>query len=166
MPKVVLPEEMVFHESHRWLPDTCCKFMGHEPSTVRAGYDGSERREGRTSTLPSTRWSTPWPRTSPRRMNRTGTKSLCRPRKVQNLTRESAGIRCLDHGQVGADPDADVASHGIHLVMGTPRGQEGIRDFAAAVDHGADVWGMARFRGLARDYERLRATLEALHYIG
>jgi transposase len=88
--------------------------------------------------------------------------------KVQEVTGESVEIAFVDQGYTGddADADADAAGYGIHLVVvSLPEAKEGFvllpRRWVVERSYG---W-MARFRRLARDYERLSETLEGLHYI-
>src|SRR4051794_404236 len=62
--------------------------------------------------------------------------------------------------------DADAASYGIHLVVvGLPEVKKGFVLLPRrCVVERSNAW-MARFRRLARDYERLDETLEGLHYV-
>jgi len=75
-------------------------------------------------------------------------------------------VAFVDQGYTGAEPTVEAAGHGIHLeVVKLPEAKRGFvlvprrwvieRNFAWA----------ARFRRLARDYERLQTTLEGLHYV-
>jgi transposase len=71
-----------------------------------------------------------------------------------------------DQGYTGDDADADAASYGIHLeVVSLSQAKRGFvllpRRWVVERSYG---W-MARFRRLARDYERLSKTLEGLHYV-
>jgi transposase len=85
---------------------------------------------------------------------------------VQEATGESVEIAYVDQGYTGDDPDADAASYGIQLmVVSLPEAKNGFvllpRRWVVERSYG---W-MARFRRLARDYERLSETLEGLHYV-
>ena len=85
---------------------------------------------------------------------------------VQEATGESVEIAYVDQGYTGDDPDADAASFGIQLmVVSLPEAKKGFvllpRRWVVERSYG---W-MARFRRLARDYERLSETLEGLHYV-
>src|SRR5207253_770078 len=85
---------------------------------------------------------------------------------VQEATGESVEIAYVDQGYTGDEPDADAASSGIHLVVvSLPEAKKGFvllpRLWVVERSYG----GMARFRRLARDYERLSETLEGLHYV-
>jgi transposase len=85
---------------------------------------------------------------------------------VQRVTGESVEVAFVDQGYTGDEADADAASHGIHLVVvSLPEAKRGFvllpRRWAVERSFG---W-MARFRRLARDYERLDQTLEWIHYV-
>lgn len=87
--------------------------------------------------------------------------------RVQAVTGESVEIAFVDQGYTGDDADADAASYGIHLVVvSVPEAKE--KKFVLLprrwVVERSFGW-MARFRRLARDYERLSETLEGLHYV-
>ena len=75
---------------------------------------------------------------------------------VQEVTGESVELAYVDQGYTGDDPDGDAASYGIHLeVVKLPEAKKGFvllpRRWVVERSFG---W-MARFRRLARDYERL-----------
>jgi transposase len=85
---------------------------------------------------------------------------------VQAVTGEHVELAYVDQGYTGEEPAAAAAQHGIQLVVvKLPEAKRGFvllprrwvveRDFAWA----------ARFRRLARDYERLATTLAALHFL-
>jgi transposase len=85
---------------------------------------------------------------------------------VQQVTNESVELAYVDQGYTGDDPDGDAASYGIHLeVVKPPEAKKGFvllpRRWVVERSFG---W-MARFRRLARDYERLSETLKGLHYV-
>jgi transposase len=85
--------------------------------------------------------------------------------RVQEATGESVEIAYVDQGYTGDDPDADVASYGIHLVVSLPEAKKGFVLLPRRwVVERSNAW-MASFRRLARDYERLSETLEGLHYV-
>ena len=86
--------------------------------------------------------------------------------QVQAVTGESVTLADVDQGYTGEQPAADAAAHGIQLeVVKLPEAKRGFvllpkrwiveRDFA---------WS-ARFRRLARDYERLPTVLAGLHFV-
>jgi transposase len=85
---------------------------------------------------------------------------------VQQVTGESVELAYVDQGYTGDDPDGDAASYGIHLdVVKLSEAKKGFvllpRRWVVERSFG---W-MARFRRLARDYERLAGTLKGLHYV-
>ncbi len=85
---------------------------------------------------------------------------------VQEATGESVELAFVDQGYTGDEPDADAASYGIQLeVVSLPEAKRGFvllpRRWVVERSFG---W-MARFRRLARDYERLSETLEGMHYV-
>jgi transposase len=85
---------------------------------------------------------------------------------VQQVTGESVELAYVDQGYTGDDPEGDAASYGIHLeVVKLPEAKKGFvllpRRWVVERSFG---W-MARFRRLARDYERLASTLKGLHYV-
>lgn len=86
--------------------------------------------------------------------------------QVPEVTGESVAIAFVDQGYTGDAADGDAASYGIHLVVvSLPEAKKGFvllpRRWVVERSYG---W-MARFRRLARDYERLSETLEGLHYV-
>jgi transposase len=85
---------------------------------------------------------------------------------VQEATGETVEVAYVDQGYTGEEPAQDAAAHGIRLeVVKLPDAKRGFvllprrwvveREFAWA----------ARFRRLARDYERLEETLVGYHLI-
>jgi transposase len=85
---------------------------------------------------------------------------------VQQVTGEHVELAYVDQGYTGSQPAEAAAQHGIQLaVVKLPEAKRGFvllprrwvveRDFAWAT----------RFRRLARDYERLAATLASLHFL-
>ena len=86
--------------------------------------------------------------------------------RVQDATGGSVELAYVDQGYTGDDPARDAEAHGIRLEVVKhaeakkgfvllPRRWVGERSFA---------W-VARFRRLARDYERLPRTLAGLHFV-
>jgi transposase len=86
--------------------------------------------------------------------------------EVQEVTGESVERADVDQGSTGEEPAAAAAAHGIRLeVVKLPEAKKGFvllpRRWVVERSNG----GMARFRRLARDYERLSETREGLHYV-
>lgn len=85
---------------------------------------------------------------------------------VQAATGESVEMAFVDQGYTGERPAADAATHGIALeVVKLPQAKRGFvllpRRWVVERSFG---W-LARFRRLARDYERLATTLRGLHFV-
>jgi transposase len=85
---------------------------------------------------------------------------------IQQVTGGTVAVAFVDQGYTGEQPATDAASHGIALdVIKLPEAKRGFvllprrwiveRSFAWA----------ARFRRLAKDYERLPETVAGLHFI-
>ena len=86
--------------------------------------------------------------------------------EVQEATGQSVRVAFVDGGYTGAQAAADAAAHGIELcVVGLKEGAEG---FALVprrwVVERSFAW-MARFRRLARDYERTKQFLVGWHWL-
>ena len=84
--------------------------------------------------------------------------------QVQAATGESVEIAFVDQGYTGADAAAE--QHGIRLeVVKLPSAKRGFVLLPRRwVVERSFAW-MARFRRLARDYERLDETLTGLHFV-
>jgi transposase len=84
---------------------------------------------------------------------------------VQEITGQHVTLGHVDQGYTGADP-AEAAAHGIQLEV--IKHTEAKRGFVLLprrwVVERSFAWA-ARFRRLARDYERLAQTLAAFHYL-
>ena len=132
----------------------------------RAGYDGAKRRKGsKTHMAVDTLGHLPALHvTAADEQDRAQVGELAG--EVQRQTGDSVELAFVDQGYTGDRPAADAAEQGIALsVVKLPEAKRGFvllprrwvveRPFAWA----------ARFRRLARDYERLAATLAGLHFI-
>ena len=86
--------------------------------------------------------------------------------QVQDITGDSVEIAFVDQGYTGPQADQAAAEHGIHLeVVKLPQAKHGFVLLPRRwVVERSFSW-MARFRRLARDYERLPQTLAGLHYL-
>jgi transposase len=86
--------------------------------------------------------------------------------RVQEVTGETVEVAFVDQGYTGEQPAEDAASHGIRLeVVKLPTAKRGFVLLPRRwVVERSFAW-MARFRRLARDYERLPETLAGLHFL-
>ena len=135
-------------------------------SGARAGYDGHKRRKGSkvhaaVDTLGHLLALVVTPANA---QDRAQVGELAAA--LQAATGERVELAFVDQGYTGEQPAAEAAAHGIELaVVKLPEARRGFvllprrwvveRDFAWA----------SRFRRLARDYERLAATLASLHFL-
>jgi len=132
----------------------------------RAGYDGHKRRKGSkvhlaVDTLGQllTLLVTP-----ANEQDRAQVDELAK--QVQEVTGDSVEIAFVDQGYTGDTPAAAAEAHGIRLeIIKLPTAKRGFvllpRRWVVERSFG---W-MARFRRLARDYERLAETLAGLHFV-
>ena len=189
------PWEAVYQQTRRWLKAGCFEAVVHdlrailrftagrhpEPtaavfdgrtlqSTVesgtRAGYDGYKRKKGSkvhmaVDTLGHLLALHVTPADEQERAQVAALSEA-----VQEATGESVELAFVDQGYTGDEAESDAASYGIHLqVVSLPEAKRGFvllpRRWVVERSFG---W-MARFRRLARDYERLSETLEGLHYV-
>ena len=86
--------------------------------------------------------------------------------QIQEVTGQSVEVAFVDQGYTGPQPAAAAEQHGIRLeVVKLPTAKRGFvllpRRWVVERSFG---W-MARFRRLARDYERLAETLAGLYFI-
>jgi transposase len=135
-------------------------------SGARAGYDGYKRRKGsKVHMAVDTLGNLLALHVTPAdQQDRDQVAVLAEA--VQRVTGESVELAYVDQGYTGDDPEGDAASYGIHLeVVKLPEARKGFvllpRRWVVERSFG---W-MARFRRLARDYERLSETLSGLHYV-
>jgi transposase len=135
-------------------------------SGARAGYDGHKKRRGtKTHVAVDTLGHLLALLVTPaNEQERAQVAELAAA--VQEATGDTVELAYVDQGYTGDQPAADAAAHGIRLeVVKHPEAKRGFvllprrwvveRDFA---------W-VARFRRLARDYERLPETLTGLHFV-
>lgn len=85
---------------------------------------------------------------------------------VQEITSQNVELAYVDQGYTGEAPTAAAAAHGVQLeVVKLPEARRGFVLLPRRwVVERSFAW-MARFRRLARDYERLPTTLAGLHFI-
>jgi len=195
MPNDLPPWEAVYQQTQRWLKAGVFEAMVHDlrellrlvegrkeqPSAAildsrtlqstpesgqRAGYDGAKRKRGSkvhmaVDTLGHllTLHVTPADE-----QDRTQVEQLAE--QVQEVTGDSVKVAFVDQGYTGEQPAQDAAAHGIQLeVVKLPEAKKGFVLLPRRwVIERSFAW-VARFRRLARDYERLPETLAGLHFL-
>jgi transposase len=195
MPHDLPPWPVVYQQARRWIAAGCFENIVHDlrillrrlherpnpPTAVildsrtiqstptsgeRAGYDGAKRRKGSkvhiaVDTLGELLAVVVTPAND---QDRAQVEHLAAA--VQAVTGETVELAYVDAGYTGEAPAAAAQAHGIQLsVVKLPEAKRGFvllprrwvveRDFA---------W-VARFRRLARDYERLATTLAGYHFL-
>jgi transposase len=135
-------------------------------SGARAGFDGAKRRKGSkvhmavdTLGLLLTLHVTP-----ANEQERAQVGLLAQ--QIQDITGDSVEIAFVDQGYTGQQAEQDAAEQGIQLqVVKLPQAKHGFILLPRRwVVERSFAW-MARFRRLARDFERLPETLAGLHYL-
>ena len=135
-------------------------------SGQRAGYDGAKRRKGSklhmaVDTLGNLLTAHV---TAASDQDRAQVSQMAQ--QVQEVTGQSIEVAFVDQGYTGDKPEQAAAQQGIRLiVVKLPDAKKGFvllhRRWVVERSFG---W-MARFRRLARDYERLPDTLKGLHFL-
>ena len=186
---------LVYQQTQRWLAAGCFEAMVHDlravlrlaagraatPTAVildgrtlqstpesggRAGYDGAKKRKGSkvhlaVDTLGHLLALHVTPADEQERAQVTILAAA-----VQEATGETVELAYVDQGYTGDQPAADAEARGIHLEV--VKHAEAKRGFVLLprrwVVERSFGW-MARFRRLARDYERLPATVAGLHFV-
>jgi transposase len=135
-------------------------------SGERAGYDGQKRRRGSkvhlaVDTLGQLLALLVTPANA---QDRKQVAELAQ--KVQEATGASVEVAFVDQGYTGEQAAEDAEQHGIRLeVVKLPTAKRGFVLLPRRwVVERSNAW-MARFRRLARDYERLPQTLAGLHFL-
>lgn len=135
-------------------------------SGARAGYDGAKKRRGSKVHLAVDTLGhlLALSVTAANVQERTQVETLAR--QVQEVTGESVELAYVDQGYTGDQPAADAQIHGIRLeVVRLPEAKRGFVLLPRRwVVERSFAW-FARFRRLARDYERLPETLAGLHFV-
>jgi transposase len=132
----------------------------------RAGYDGYKRRNGSKIHLAvdTLGYLLTLLVTPANEQDRAQVNELAE--RIQKVTGEMVEVAFVDQGYTGADPAEAAAAQGIRLeVVKLPEAKRGFVLLPKRwVVERSNAW-MARFRRLARDYERLPATLAGLHFL-
>lgn len=99
-------------------------------------------------------------------MSKIGHRSANLPRRCKKPRGENVEIAYVDQGYTGQQPAADAAQHGLRLEV--VEHHEAKRGFVLLprrwVVERSFGWA-ARFRRLARDYERLASTMAGYHWV-
>lgn len=195
MPHDLPPWEAVYQQTQRWLKAGVFEDLVHDlrallrvaqgrdeqPSATildsrtlqsspesgeRAGYDGAKRRRGsKTHMAVDTLGHLLALLVTPANaQDRDQVQQLAQ--HIQQVTGQSVEIAFVDQGYTGDQPEQDAAAHGIQLeVIKLPEARQGFVLLPRRwVVERSFAWA-ARFRRLARDYERLPETLVGLHFL-
>jgi transposase len=195
LPKDFPPWEAVYQQTRRWLAAGCFEAIvhdlravlrfaeGREPeptaaildsrtiqstpeSGARGGYDGYKRRKGsKVHIAVDTLGHLLALHVTPADEQDRAQVGLL-AEALQEATGQSVDLAFVDQGYTGEDAATAAARHGIKLeVVKLPEAKRGFvllpRRWVVERSFG---WA-ARFRRLARDYERLDTTLAGLHYV-
>jgi transposase len=195
MPHDLPPWEVVYQQAQRWLRAGVFASLVHDlrellrvaagrdarpsaavfdsrtlqsspESGARAGYDGAKRRKGSKThiavdTLGHLLALTVTPASE---QDRAQVKELAAA--VQEVTGESVELAFVDQGYTGEAAVESAAAHRMRLeVVKLPEAKRGFVLLPRRwVVERSFAWA-ARFRRLARDYERLPETLAGLHFL-
>jgi transposase len=189
------PWEAVYQQTQRWLAAGCFEAIVHDlqvlvraisgrsaqPSAAivdsrtlrsspesghRAGYDGHKRTRGsKVHAAVDTLGTLLALHVTPaNEQERAQVETLATA--IQEATGETVEILYADQGYTGEEPAAAAQAHGMRLVVvRRPEAQHGFLLVPRRwVVERSFAW-VARFRRLARDYERLPGTLVGLHFL-
>lgn len=195
MPHDLPPWEAIYQQSQRWLKAGVFASMVHDlreilriaagrkakptaaisdsrtlqstpESGSRAEYEGAKRRKGsKTHIAVDTLGNLLALHVTPaNEQDRAQVGQLAEA--VQDVTGESVKLAFVDQGYTGETAAQEAEAHGMHLeVVKLSEAKKGFvllpRRWVVERSFG---WA-ARFRGLARDYERLPETLAGLHFL-
>jgi transposase len=195
MPNDLPPWDVVYGQTRRWLAAGVFEAMTqdlrrilrllsgrHEEPTAavfdsrtlqstpesggRAGYDGAKRRKGSKThmAVDTLGHLLALHVTAADEQDRRQVKRLAGD--VQAATGDSIQLAFVDQGYTGEQPAGDAKEQGIELsVVRLPGAKRGFVLLPRRwVVERSFAWA-ARFRRLARDYERLAATLAGLHFV-
>jgi transposase len=189
------PWEAVYQQTQRWIKAGCFEAMVHDlramlrwsmgradqPTAViidsatrqstpesghRAGYDGHKRREGsKLHAAVDTLGELLVLHVTPANAgDREQVAALAAD--IQAATGQTVEVGFVDQGYTGAQAEADAAAHGIRLeVIKLEAAKRGFVLLPRRwVVERSFAWA-ARFRRLAKDYERLPETVAGLHFV-
>jgi len=195
MPNDLPPWEVVYQQAQRWLRAGVFESLVHDlrellrvaagrnalpsaavfdsrtlqsspESGARAGYDGAKRRKGSKThiAVDTLGHLLALIVTAADEQDRAQVAELAEA--VQEATGESVELAFVDQGYTGEAAAGDAAAHGLRLeVVKLPEAKRGFVLLPRRwVVERSFAWA-ARFRRLARDYERLPETLAGLHFL-
>jgi transposase len=195
LPNDLPPWEAVYQQMRRWIDARCFEIMVDDlrillrefagrkgqptamildsrtlqstpESGARGGYDGAKRRKGSKvhAAVDTLGHLLALHVTAADEQDRAQVEKLAEA--VQELTGESIELAYVDQGYTGENAAQAAEKHGVRLEV--VKHTEVKRGFVLLprrwVVERSFAWA-ARFRRLARDYERLAKTLAALHYL-
>lgn len=195
IPNDLAPWSTVHQQAQRWIKAGCFEAIAHDlrkllrmlsergaqPSAVildgrtmqstpesgeRAGYDGHKRRKGSKvhMAVDTLGHLIALKVTAANEQERAQVGALVK--EIQEVTGGKVEMAYVDQGYTGEEPAAQAAEHGVQLFV--VKLEEAKRGFVLLprrwVVERSFAWA-ARFRRLARDYERLPSTLEGIHWI-
>lgn len=195
MPNDLPPWTVVYQQTQRWIRAQCFETMVEDlrmllrefsgrkaqptamildsrtlqstpESGARAGYDGAKRRKGSKvhAAVDTLGHLLALHVTPADEQDRAQVGELAR--QVQQITEENVELAYVDQGYTGETAEEAAAKHGIQLEV--VKHTEAKRGFVLLprrwVVERSFAWA-ARFRRLARDYERLASTLGAFHFL-
>lgn len=195
MPNDLPPWPAVHQQTQRWLRAGCFETMAEDlrlllrlatgrqaaPSAAildsrtlqstpesggRAGYDGAKKRKGSKlhAAVDTLGHLLALKVTAANEQDRAQVQELAQA--VQATTGENVELAYVDQGYTGEEPAAAAAAHGMKLEV--VKHHEAKRGFVLLprrwVVERTFAWA-ARFRRLARDYERLAQTLAGYHWL-
>jgi transposase len=195
MPNDLPPWEAVYQQTQRWLKARVFEAIVHDlrmllrlaegrqehptaaimdsrtlqstpESGTRAGYDGAKRKRGSKvhMAVDTLGHLLALHVTAADAQDRAQVAQLAA--QVQEVTGDSVEVAFVDQGYTGERPAQDAAAHGLHLeVVKLPEAKNGVVLLPRRwVVERSLAWA-ARVRRLARDYERLPATLAGFHFL-
>jgi transposase len=195
MPNDLPPWQAVQQQTQRWLHAGCFETMTADLRTLlrwsalrhgdptavildsrtlqstpesggRGGYDGAKKRKGSKvhAAVDTLGHLLALKVTAANEQDRAQVAELAQA--VQSATGENVQLAYVDQGYTGEQPAADAAAHGMKLEV--IKHHEAKRGFVLLprrwVVERSFAW-VARFRRLARDYERLASTLAGYHWL-
>ena len=195
MPNDLPPWEVVYQQSQRWIKAGVFEAMVHDLRVVlrlvegrrskptaaildsrtiqstpesgsRAGYDGAKRRKGSKVHLAVDTLGhlLALNVTAADEQDRAQVAELTE--KVQQVTGQSVEVAFVDQGYTGETAAEAAQANDIRLeVVKLPEAKRGFVLLPRRWVVERSIGWMARFRRLARDYERLPETLAGLHFL-